>query len=130
MCMCVCLSLHPLRWAHSLWRIQGPQLRFLFSNLNSILLESADPTQHEFLHHKVESNWNELYIISVDLRSWWRQKVRHEIIQILTKFSNTIKLSWKGKSWIDLNWIELIWIELNWTDLTSIELKWIFYIWT
>ena len=29
--VCVCLSLHPLGWAHSLWRFLGPQLGLLFS---------------------------------------------------------------------------------------------------
>ena len=29
--MCVCLSLHPIGWAHSLWRFLGPQLEPLFS---------------------------------------------------------------------------------------------------
>ena len=28
--VCVCLSLHPLGWAHSLWRFLGPQLGLLF----------------------------------------------------------------------------------------------------
>ena len=28
--MCVCLSLHPLGWAHSFWRFLGPQLGLLF----------------------------------------------------------------------------------------------------
>ena len=27
--VCVCLSLHPLGWAHSLWRFLGPQLGLL-----------------------------------------------------------------------------------------------------
>ena len=26
---CVCISLHPLGWAHSLWRFLGPQLGLL-----------------------------------------------------------------------------------------------------
>ena len=44
-CVCVCSSLHPLRWAHSLWRFQGPQLGLLFSNLNRNLLGRIARTQ-------------------------------------------------------------------------------------
>ena len=43
--VCVCLSLHPLRWAHSLWRFLGPQLGLLFSNLNWNLLGMIVRTQ-------------------------------------------------------------------------------------
>ena len=50
--------------------------------------DSADPNQHEFLHHIVKSNWNEFYMLSGDLRPWWRKKVRPEIIQMLTKSWN------------------------------------------
>ena len=61
---------------------------------------------------KVESNWNELYIKSVDLRPWWRNRGRPEIILVLTGFwntSNKIKLSW----WTEQNWTNLNWNESN-----------------
>ena len=43
--MCVCLSLHPLGWAHSLRRFRGPQFGLLFSNLNWNLLARKVRTQ-------------------------------------------------------------------------------------
>ena len=30
LCVCVCLSLHLLGWAHSFWRFLGPQMRLHF----------------------------------------------------------------------------------------------------
>ena len=55
MCVCVCLSLHPLGWAHSLLRFLGPQLGLLFFEfeLKATGKDSADPTQNEFQHHKL-----------------------------------------------------------------------------
>ena len=51
--VCVCLSLHPLGWAHSLWRFLGPQMGLLCFEfeLKPTGKDSADPTQHEFQHH-------------------------------------------------------------------------------
>ena len=53
--VCVCLSLHPLGWAHSFWRFLGPQLglHFFEFELKPTGKDSADPTQHEFQHHIV-----------------------------------------------------------------------------
>ena len=45
LCVCVCLSLHLLGWAHSLWRFLGPRLELLFSNLNWNLLGRIVRTQ-------------------------------------------------------------------------------------
>ena len=52
---CMYLSLHPLGWAHSLWRFLGPQMGLLFFEfeLKPTGKDSADPTQHEFQHHIV-----------------------------------------------------------------------------
>ena len=41
----VCLPLHPLGWALSLWRLLGPKLELLFSNLNWNLLVWIVKTQ-------------------------------------------------------------------------------------
>ena len=53
--VCMYLSLHPLGWAHSFWRLLEPKmgLHFFEFELKPTGKDSADPTQHKFQHHIV-----------------------------------------------------------------------------
>ena len=80
---CVCLSLHPLGWAHSFWRFLGPQLglHFFEFELKPTEKDSADPTQHEFKHHIVQARRNPSLNTGLE---WSAKPLRHQpVVAIL-----------------------------------------------